>query len=74
MNLRDLPWSDVFATYPYADQISDAELIRRLYRAKKSSHEASASRMLRALGRQSVWRGVDRDPIEGHPGPTTQRG
>ena len=69
VNLRDLPWSDVVDTYPFADQMNDVELIRRLYQAQEDSNtEDAATKILRALGRQSVWREMDRDPILGAPG------
>ena len=69
VNLRDLPWDKVFSRYPFADEMNDVELIRRLYRAQENPEsESAATEILRALGRKSVWREMDRDPILGEPG------
>ncbi|MBL9167705.1 MAG: hypothetical protein JNN07_08185 [Verrucomicrobiales bacterium] len=57
VELTDLPYQAVLGSYPYADEVSDEELLQRI-QAKLNDPDAgqAALRMLRDIGRKSVWR------------------
>lgn len=62
VELSDLPYQAVLGTYPFADEVSDDEFVRRI-QAKLSDPAAgpAALKILRDLGRKSIWRASKSD-------------
>jgi hypothetical protein len=55
--LDDLPWQGLFASYPYADEVSDEDFLRVLNQNKNDPVRGEAAiTILRAIGRKSVIR------------------
>lgn len=62
VELSDLPYQQVLGAYPYADEVSDEEFLHRI-QSKLNDPVAgeAALKILRDLGRKTVWRSAKSD-------------